>query len=500
MKVTHKTTDIQLPKAVLDTTLNDLCRQAGSEYRNKRIGQVLSSFSALVPPSSKITPNHKYIYQGGPFTSSKGSRTEKEDSATAIKYLSLVNQRGAFECGTAPVIFFYMDGDSKKRDHDRKQVAKTSATLPDYQRPQPVFCEGPDSIPINETGIDLLACKVVHDSLERHSNVVPRETHWFLNSKRALADSGLPTPKCVIITVKGIPKDAQSCCAPCTGSGLDSFVIPGDCTGNRGTWLKEQSQRIYDALKSHPLPFVLKSQATFGGAGTFIVKTEEQRQKIIDNLGKGFLGRLLSSVNADNSHLEPATMLLSDMIQNPIGDYGMTVFNNKKGQEPVFLGVSKQMIQDGTAWVGSTIDYRQQSELRLKFETLTNQISEWLQSYEYIGPAGADVLEDADCFHVVDLNVRTTDSCYLPLLRKHFTNRELYIASSFSTEVQQRRDEFLDMFKAEFQDGRMCVISWYEDQEKGSSLAELVIGGGEGDDRLKELMDRVNEMSKSVTF
>jgi hypothetical protein len=46
----------------------------------------------------------------------------------------------------------------------------------------------------------------------------------------------------------------------------------------------------------------------------------------------------------------------------------------------------------------------------------------------------------------------------------------------------------------------MCVISWYEDQEKGSSLAELVIGGGEGDDRLKELMDRVNEMSKSVTF
>ncbi|KAJ4041139.1 hypothetical protein NW758_008031 [Fusarium oxysporum] len=439
MKVTQKTIDIQLPKAVLDTTLNDLYRQAGSEYRNKRIGQVLSSFSALVPPSSKITPNHKYIYQGGPFTSSKGSRTEKEDSATAIKYLSLVNQRGAFVCGTAPVIFFYMDRDSKKRDHDRKQVAKTSATIPDYQRPQPVFCEGPDSIPINETGIDLLAC-----------------------------------------------------------SGLDSFVIPGDCTGNRGTWLKEQSQRIYDALKSHPLPFVLKSQATFGGAGTFIAKTEEERQKIIDNLGKGFLGRLLSSVNADNSHLEPATMLLSGMIQNPIGDYGMTVFNNKKGQEPVFLGVSKQMIQDGTAWVGSTIDYRQQSELRLKFETLTNQISEWLQSYEYIGPAGADVLEDADGFHVVDLNVRTTGSCCLPLLRKHFTNRELYIASSFSTDVQQR-DEFLDMFKAEFQDGRMCVISWYEDQEKGSSLAELVIGG-EDDDRLKELMDRVNEMSKSVTF
>ncbi|KAG7421186.1 hypothetical protein DER46DRAFT_670014 [Fusarium sp. MPI-SDFR-AT-0072] len=172
-----------------------------------------------------------------PFTSNKGPLTEKEDSATAIKYLSLVNQRDAFVCGTAPVIFFYMDGGSKKRDHDRKQVVKTLATLPDYQRPQPVFCEGPDSIPINETGIDLLACKVVNDDLQRHNNVVPLETHWFLNSKRALADSGLPTPKCVIITVKDFPTDAQSCCAICIGGGLGSFVIPDDCTGTRGTWL-----------------------------------------------------------------------------------------------------------------------------------------------------------------------------------------------------------------------------------------------------------------------
>ncbi|KAH7270535.1 uncharacterized protein BKA55DRAFT_551978 [Fusarium redolens] len=392
-----------------------------------------------------------------------------------------------------------MDGDSQKRDHDRKQVVKTLATLPDYQRPQPIFCEGPDSIPIKETGIDLLACKVINDDLERHNNVVPLETHWFLNSKRALADSGLPTPKCVTITVKDFPTNAQSCCAICIGSGLDSFVISDDCTGTRGTWLKEQSQRIYGALKSHPLPFVLKNQATFGGAGTFIVKTEEQRQKIIDDLGKGFLSRLLSSVNADNSHLEPATMLLSDMIQNPIGDYGITFFVNKKGREPVFLGVSKQMIQDGTAWVGSTIDYRQQNELRLKFETLTNQISEWLQSYGYVGPAGADVLEDADGFHVVDLNVRTTGSCCLPLLRKHFTSRQLYVASAFSIDIQQRRDEFLGMFKSEFQEGRMCVVSWYEDQDTGSSLAELVIGG-EDDDELRELMDRVNETSKSVTF
>ena len=45
----------------------------------------------------------------------------------------------------------------------------------------------------------------------------------------------------------------------------------------------------------------------------------------------------------------------------------------------------------------------------------------------------------------------------------------------------------------------MCVISWYEDEETGSSLAELVVGA-EDDTKLKKLMDRVNENSNSVTF
>ncbi|KAJ3517427.1 hypothetical protein NM208_g14704 [Fusarium decemcellulare] len=257
---------------------------------------------------------------------------------------------------------------------------------------------------------------------------------------------------------------------------------------------------LYDALKSHPLPFVLKNQATFGGAGTFIVRTEDERQNIIDDLGKGFLSRLLSAVNAANSHLEPATMLFSDLVQDPIGDYGVTFFVNEKGRQPLFLGVSKQMIVDDTAWVGSIIDYKQQNELRLKFDSLINRISDWLQSYGYLGPAGADILEDADgTFHVVDLNVRTTGSCALPLLRTHFTSRGLSCASAFSIDVEKRRDDFLEMFPKEFQAGRMCIVSWYEDEESGSSLAELVVGG-EDEKRLKSLMDRVNEVSKNVTF
>ncbi|KAF4448863.1 solid-state culture specific ATP-grasp domain-containing protein [Fusarium austroafricanum] len=458
MTDTDNSADAELPTVAVDTTLSDLYRQAGPAYSDK-------------PPRSRLI-NRKYIYQDGPFTSNNGEpNSEKEVMATAIKYLSLITQRDTFICGAGPII----------SDPSRFSVKTSIRFL------------------IKEAEIDFLACKVVSDDLERCNNVVPLETHWYLNSKRALADSSLPTPKCIALTIDGFSVDAQSCCAICIRYGLDSFVIPADCTGARGIWLQEQSQRIYKALKYHALPLVLKNQATFGGAGTFIVKTEEERQKIVDELGKGFLSRLLSSVNADNLHLEPATMLLSDLIQDPVGDYGITFFVNEKGRRPVFLGVSKQMIEDGTAWVGSIIDYRQQSELREKFDTLLNRISDWLQSYGYIGPAGADILEDTDGFHVVDLNIRTTGSLRLPLLQTHFTSRGLNVASSFSIDVQQRRDDFSNMYKSEFQEGRVCIVSWYEDEETGSSLTELVIGG-EDDAKLKRLMDRVKENSNSVTF
>ncbi|UPK99320.1 hypothetical protein LCI18_010255 [Fusarium solani-melongenae] len=492
-------TTMKLPTVVLDTTLTDLYRQSGSPCADKCIGQVLGTFSATLTLGPKVPPNRKYIYQDSPFTSSH-DMTTADDAITTIKYLSLLNQRDAFMCGTSPAIFFHMGSSPQRKRHDQKQVVKTLATLSDAQRPPLVFCDGPEYIPIKEANIDVVACKAISDYLEGYENVVPLETHWFLNTKRALAESGLPTPKSVAVTVEGFPINAESCCALCIENCLDGFVIPSDCVGARGTWLREESSRLYQAIESYPLPFVLKNQMTFGGAGTFIVRTEKDRQGIINDFGKGFLCRLLSSVNEINSHLEPATLLFSDLIQDPIGDYGITFFVNEKGRRPIFLGVSEQIIEGDTAWVGSIIDYRQQNELRVKFSSLVVQISEWLQSCGYLGPAGADVLEDADgTLYVVDLNVRTTGSCSLPLLRTHFTSRGLDCASSFAVDVEKRRDEFINMFLSEFQQGRMCILSWYEDEMSGCSLGHLVVGA-QDEVSLKELTDRVRETCGHVIF
>lgn len=488
-----------LPMIKLDTTLTDLYHKASDSLRHKQIGQVLSGFSALLDLAPAIPPNRKFIYQDSPFTSDHDS-SDSETASTAIKYLSLITQRDAFIAGPSPTIFFHMGSSMPRRRSDQEQAIQSLSALGDSQRPTLVFCDGPRCIPVEEAGIDLIACKLVNDDLERYDNVVPLETHWFLNSKRALADSGLPTPKCVAVAVDGCPAEAASCCSPCADLDADIFVISDSCKGQRGEWLKQQSKRFYDAINSHPLPFVLKNQETVGGAGTFFVRNQEERCSIIESLGKGFLARLLSTVNASNSHLEPATLLLFDLVVDPVGDYGVTFFVNEKGRESTFLGVSKQMIEGDAAWVGSTIDYNQQDKLRHKFGSIINEVSEWLQGYHYIGPCGADILETNDGkYYIVDLNVRTTGSCCLPLMRTHFTQRGLHFASTFSINTDMSRKDFIRAFHEEFRQGRLCLPSWYEDGETGTSLAEVVVGG-EDEQRAKEIMGRIQEISKNVIF
>ena len=46
---------------------------------------------------------------------------------------------------------------------------------------------------MESNGIDLLAAKMALDDLEGFPLAVDLETHYFLNSKAALATSGLPT-------------------------------------------------------------------------------------------------------------------------------------------------------------------------------------------------------------------------------------------------------------------------------------------------------------------
>ena len=501
---------VSLPSITLDTTLADLYRKSSPKNAHKRIGQVLCGVNSGMSLSDDFPRNRKYLYQDTPFSNltKKELHDDNEElqRSLAKKYLSLVPQRDAFVCGDTVNVFFNVDQSPEQIEHDRQEAERTINVLDPKQRPKLVFCPGPGKIPLKENGIDMLTCKVVLDQLEAYPPVVELDQHWYCNSKEALARSGLPTPDCKIIEVTGHSAKASECCEVCRSG--DALYIAPECTSNRSVWLKEQMDRVLGSLKSHPLPFVLKNQQTYGGAGTCLVRSEQERSKLVKDLSSDLLRRLFSQITPENEHLRPGTVLLSDLVKDPVGDYGLTFFVTDSG-EAIFLGVSEQMTDANSAWIGSTINYTHQARLEGKFSPIMRQIAGWLHEHGYYGPAGADILETQSKpvdgepkrtdLHIVDLNVRTSGSICLPLLRSHFEKRGMVCASSFSVTVKKTREEFIKEWESEFESGRMCILSWYEDKEEGVSIADVAVGS-EDEEKLQGVMNKVRESSDEVTF
>lgn len=236
-----------------------------------------------------------------------------------------------------------------------------------------------------------------------------------------------------------------------------------------------------------------------------MVSTPDELSELKTTLATRILPKLLSQVNANNAHLKPATLILSEMIANPIGDWGLTFFVGLTG-ESVFLAVTQQVVDSNKAWIGSTISYTKQEILRQKFTPIMQNIASWLRQYGYYGPCGADILEvvqtsdEATTLLIVDLNVRTSGSLVLSLMKGHFhEQRGLHEATSFSVTVKMTRESFINCFDREFQDGKIVIVSWFEDVESGVSYGKLVIGG-EDKERLEKRVANVKEVANEVSF
>lgn len=237
------------------------------------------------------------------------------------------------------------------------------------------------------------------------------------------------------------------------------------------------------------------------------MSTQEERVKLNHDLSTRLLPKLFSQVTPANAHLQPATLLLSSFIANPVGDRGLTFFVTHTG-ECVFIGLTEQKLDPSKAWIGSEISYTAQDALQLKFDKIMCDIGAWLHRHKYYGPVGADILETASNdgddgsanFHVVDLNVRTSGSLVLGLLRGHFSKRKgLHAASSFSVRLKMGRKEFMERLSKKFEEGRVVITSWYEDVASGVSFASIVVGA-EDAKRLGKEVETVKQHAKEITF
>ncbi|KAK4143590.1 uncharacterized protein C8A04DRAFT_28785 [Dichotomopilus funicola] len=578
-----------LPVVKLDATLSDLYREACPQNARTRLGMAFCGISSAVGLTRDVPRNTKFIYQDQTFV--KGSHQELSNDnisltrSLAKKCLSHISQRDSFLAGNAPVIFFNLGRSSEDIEHDRRDAEATFSALDPSQRPELIFCAGPASIPLKEHAIDRLQYKVILDGLEQHPLTHSLEAHFILNSKGALARSGIPTPKCQFVETEAPPPPAQDCCLPCQELDNDKSLtaaIPLACEGPRGCWLSAQIGRILDAVRARPIPFVVKTQQGYGGAGTWLIRTEVQKAQLLLELGGdprgdgarteegrnvgqaiggGLLHRLLPLLTSENAHLSPTAILLTELIEDPVNDYGLTFLVTSTG-EARFLAASEQILTtptrastnrlnsrtssssslssnntngtstdtasdsesttseattdttittiSGSVWTGSTISYSRQDALRKRLTPLMERIAAWVASHGYAGPVGADVLEASNRgdggeeFFVVDLNVRTTGSMSLPLMRGHFTSRGLMCASTFSLASAIGRKEFIQKWRELFEAGRMVILSWFEDSEDGeggvvSSIGDVALGA-EDEKALEETMMKVKAGTEDVTL
>ncbi|KAG8528512.1 uncharacterized protein KY384_007430 [Bacidia gigantensis] len=459
-----------LPKITLDTTLAELYAHGANQ---KQIAVLLCAANSEIAPSSELSRNTKFLYQDSTFTSEPGhknhDRYNRIQHSVAIKYLSLVPQHDAFAAGNMPAILLNLD----KSKHSQEESERTVGVLNGSQRPTLLFYSHPKDIVVGRNGFDLLAAKMEFDDLEGVPLAVDLETHYFLNSKAALATSGLPS-----------------------------------CTGFRGRWLKDHTERLLSTLSTQPLPIVLKNQQTFGGGGTFAITSPEELAEVKSTLNSQVLPKLLSQVNSSNAHLKPATMILSEMVTDPVGDWGLTFFVTKSG-ERIFLAVTQQIVDSSKAWIGSRISYSDQAQLKEKFMPIMHSIGAWLHRYSYYGPCGADILEirsgrdveaNSTTLQIVDLNVRTSGSSVLALMSGHFSKqRGLHEATSFSVTVEVTRMRFIEYFQDRFRSGSWVIVSWYEDEEFGLSYGNVLIGASNVE-QLEEEVAKLKDLASEIHF
>lgn len=500
---------LDLPTITLDTTLTDLYARTGPSLGKKRIGQVLCGTSSAIELNQHFPRNIKYLYQDSPFSSLPQQELIRENDklkySLASKYLSLIPQREAFIAGNTRVFLFNVNLSNEQIHHDEQEAKRTIAVLNNNQQPTLVFCPGPEHIDLEKHGVDVLASKLVLDALDGYPLTCDPEIHWLLNTKEALARSGLPTPRCDIVELEGYCADRQDCCAACKDDS--SPFVPECCTGPRSIWLQQSVRKVIKAVRGRSLPFVAKNQQTFAGAGTWIINTDQERDELVEQLSSGLLRKLFSQVTAINHTLKPATILLSDMVVDPIANHGLTFFVCEDGAS-IYLGTSEQMIDENSSWIGSTITYSQQNQLEDRFSPIVNQVATWLHSHGYVGPVGTDVLqtqssgdtlEQSLSFSIVDVNVRTSGSMCLPLLRKQFTSRGFDCASSFGITTKATRDGFIQEWSTQFQDGQMCLLAWYEDKFAGESFADIAISAKDNEG-LRTLMKQIKATTEEVTF
>lgn len=424
---------------ILDHTLEELYSKEGDASN-------LVLVLAYPSPATQF-PSTKFPYQGPLFP-------QKKNRVSTLRRLHNIPVKFSFVAGNLPVILLDPNFEEKEASGPKGESSRfhTDALevfgqLPTNQRGKLSIIRSWEDLKL-EPNSKLVVLGPL-DCLEHLPHVVDPEVHYDLLSKRGLANSGLPTPETTVI---------------------DTILNPNKTHDPHE--LNEEICRMITPISEQALPFVVKVPQAVGGLGTFLIKTETERKRATECL-RGELPQMFQDFNPQNKHLHPCCLVVQKFV--PGETVAISFFVTQKGGGE-FMACWGQVFCEQGIWAGGSICYTEQHKLERKYAAIIDQITRFLHKRGYYGPAGADVLTDANGTHlIVDLNVRVTGAYSFGCLRGHFERRGLSFARLYSFTVHCNQSDFRRNFQKEMTDGSLVILTWTSDLPDGSSMASINI-------------------------
>ncbi|KAI2629329.1 solid-state culture-specific protein-like protein [Hypomontagnella submonticulosa] len=451
------------PPIVLDTTLREL-------YRLRTDGEPRIVLVSIVPSAQvqmkRCMPlGTRYIYQ------SPLSGPEDSNFLGRI-HLQVVAQHYAFMAGRMTVCLVDVDDANAGPNASgllptgREEIERVFSHLCPEQQPDVRFVPDPAKL-VCPDGFQA-AISSPMDCFAHLAHLVNADAHYDLQSKRALAVSGIPTPSAEVIDTKLQP--SQAC-----NDGLVAAEV----------------DRMAACVQSRQPPFVLKMQQSLGSQGTIVVRNTDGKEHALEVL-RAELGRVLPLLNEANQHLRTSTVLVQDVVAG--NAVALSLFVTPEGP-PVFISCCEQLLDTQDQWIGGYISYADQDRFRQEYADIAQDVARYSRLKGYRGPLGVDVMTDAEGGrHVaIDVNPRVSGTTPLGVLRGHFSERRglHHAAVLCPLFLSCTRDEFERAFGEEYYAGSLVITGWSYDAHQGYSTTAVIMAA-KTKEELRDFTDRVN--------
>lgn len=269
--------------------------------------------------------------------------------------------------------------------------------------------------------------------MDGHNCLLDPGEMFDINSKMFLLTSGIRTPKSEVLDLQKMVLNGSPC-----------------------------------IFQTRPLPFVVKLLRAGCGFGTFIVRTEAQRNNLLKSLA------FYKLRGTNEVILSEYVELVKDLsVHFVVGSPG-TLHDR---DNPRIMGVTVQTLTDDGKWLGGHIDYSAQDELR---ELVTETVRDTTRRLPatFMGWAGVDIVANKEGEqYVVDLNARFTGSMPICFMSKHFwRERNLPLAQFAAIEYEGQVDDIYDRLQPLVETGRVIVTATAEIEDE-VNMADVVWGG-----------------------